>query len=117
VKAHDKAKLPGTGFGTDTGTGNGTDTGTLGTTDFSTMKVRGRANNKKAAEFVPQFAELLQKSDTEAKVNKLKYEAMDLKDLANILDTLDKKLTTEMEELKMFYEQDTAVLNKILSVR
>jgi len=86
--------------------------GPVGTTDFSTMKVRGKVVNQKVAEFVPQFAELLQKSDSESK-----YEAMNVKELGVILTNLDKKLITDMDDLKKFYDQDTEILQKIISTR
>jgi len=81
-------------------------------TDFSTMKVRGKAVNQKA-EFVPQFAELLHKSDT----LEAKYEAMDLKDLKGSLQVLDKKLQADLDELKGYYDQDKSILQKVLSKR
>jgi len=85
--------------------------GPVSTTDFSTMKVRGKVVNQKA-EFVPQFAELLQKSDSESK-----YEAMDIKELSVVLSDMDKKLQSDLEELKMFYDQDSEIVQKIMARR
>jgi len=85
--------------------------GPVSTTDFSTMKVRGKVVNQNA-EFVPQFADLLQKSDSESKV---KYEAMDIKELSEVLSHLDKKLLSDIDDLKLFYDQDSAIVQKILS--
>jgi len=80
-----------------------------GTTDFSTMKVRGKPKNKKAS-FVPQFAELLQKSDAE-----VKYEAMSLADLKTALLDMDKKINKDIEDLKACYEQDKVILNNVMA--
>jgi len=85
------------------------DGGPVSTTDFSTMKVRGKVVNQNA-EFVPQFADLLQKSDSESK-----YEAMDIKELSEVLSHLDKKLLSDIDDLKLFYDQDSAIVQKILS--
>jgi len=80
------------------------------TTDFTTMKVRGQEFKCQASEFVPQFAGLLQKTDSE-------YETMELKDLKVALGTLDKKLEVDLEELKNLYEHDKALIQKVLSKR
>jgi len=86
------------------------DAGNGGSTDFTTMKVRGQEYKCQVSEFVPQFAGLLQKSDSE-------YESMELNDLKVVLTTLDKKLQADLDELKNLYEQDKALLEKVLSKR
>jgi len=66
--------------------------------------------NKKDASFVPQFVELLNKSDD------VKYETT-LDEMKQSLNQLDKKLQTDLESLRLDYERKRADIEAILAKR
>jgi len=82
--------------------------------DYSTtMKVVKKKEklNPKDAEFVPQFLELLNKPDNEAKCKS------SLEDMKQSLAGLDKKLQSDLESLRLDYERERANIENILSQR
>jgi serine/threonine protein kinase len=85
-----------------------------GTTDFSsTMKVvkKKEKTNQKQNSFVPQFMELINKTDTE-----VKYDTS-LEDLRQSLSQLDKKLQTDLESLRVEYERQRSNIESTISAR
>jgi len=70
--------------------------------------------NKKDASFVPQFVELLNKSD-DVKVL-FTYETT-LDEMKQSLNQLDKKLQTDLESLRLDYERKRADIEAILAKR
>jgi len=82
--------------------------------EFSTtMKVVKRKEklNQKEAAFVPQFLELLNKPDNEAK-----YKS-NLEDMKQSLSALDKKLQSDLETLRLDYERERSAIDNVLSKR
>jgi len=84
-----------------------------GTTDFSsTMKVvkkKEKLNQKNS--FVPQFMELINKTDTD-----VKYDTS-LEELRQSLSQLDKKLQTDLEALRVEYERQRSNIESTISAR
>jgi len=77
------------------------------------MKVVKRKEklNQKEAAFVPQFLELLNKPDNEAK-----YKSS-LEDMKQALTLLDKKLQSDLETLRLDYERERVSIDNNLSKR
>jgi len=88
------------------------DDGTDDTEYTSTRKFvkKKEKPNKKDASFVPQFVELLNKSDD------VKYETT-LDEMKQSLNQLDKKLQTDLESLRLDYERKRADIEAILAKR
>jgi len=100
----------------------------VGTTDFrkpsapsadeeeeftSTMKVVKKKEKLNQVEqaFVPQFLELLNKPDNEAKYKN------SLEDMKQSLSVLDKKLQSDLEALRIDFERERSQIDNILSKR
>jgi len=86
--------------------------GTGDTEYTSTMKFvkKKEKPNKKDASFVPQFVELLNKSED------AKYENS-IEDMKQALSQLDKKLSGDLESLRLDYERTRADIEAILAKR
>jgi serine/threonine protein kinase len=80
------------------------------TTTMKVVKKKEKLNQVEQA-FVPQFLELLNKPDNEAK-----YKSS-LEDMKQSLSVLDKKLQTDLETLRIDYERERSQIDNILSKR
>jgi len=87
-----------------------------GTANFSSMKVvkkRDKTHHKEPS-FVPQFMELIHKTEPEVKV--INYDTS-LEDMKQALTALDKKLQTDLESIRVDYERQRTNIENIISQR
>jgi len=84
-----------------------------GTANFSSMKVvkKREKTHHKEPSFVPQFMELIHKSEPD-----IKYDTS-LEDMKQALAALDKKLQSDLESLRVDYERQRTNIENIITQR